>query len=561
MLKKVMATALAAGLLVSMASCGAEGANPAESKTAGDPAQKPESAAATPLTTADVEKQLDGLTVSWYTHYDWATDYEWGTSPTTKWIQDNLGVTVNWIVSGGAAEQKLTTMIASNELPDLITLDRGPATNQLSQGGALIPLNEYAEKYPNLKYWATEKVMGSLKDDSGNIYGVPSWYTNEKWPLGNEGIVLNRKYYDLEGRPSVKNMDELYGYLKTLKEKYPEIQPLTLGQSIEALTVFYTLFEEGVDRDAALKGFYKDGDQLKNIFEQESYREALLTLNKFYREGLISSDDVNMLSEQYKEKGNNGKFGVMVAIDALGGTTSLDAAYRAIDPDGGYFSIEPPAKTGLDPKNIKFASYSAIGWNWTAITTTCKEPERAYALLDWLTSDVGYMTCFYGPEGQYWNKDVTKTHKDETIYTLNDTYYETKKSNPDKFVEERVGRFNPVANGAYGSCISDYEWSIEKIQEGARFEGAEAQLSRAHAYNTDEYINIIPDPTTEEGIVYTSVLEMIKQQNTKVLLAKDEAAATAELDKAVQDAQTLNYAAALDYMTERWQNNLSNMGK
>lgn len=510
---------------------------------------------------AALKEYFNGLTIKWYTHYDWATDNEWGTYPTTKWIQDNLGVTVEWISSGGAAEQKLTTMIATNDLPDVITLDRGPTTDQLAKGGVLIPLNEYVEKFPTLEYWATEKVIGILKDEDGNFYGVPSWYTNEKWPLGNEGVVVNRKLYDLEGQPELKTMDDLYAYLLTLKEKYPDIQPMTLDSSIKGLPVFYTMFAEDTDRYAATIGVYQDGDQLKNIFESPAYQEALLTLNKFYREGLMSSDDINMLAEQYKEKGNNGRFGVMFTADALGGTTQMDAAFRAIDPDGGYFAISPPAKAGLDPEKIKFASYSAAGWNWSAITTTCKDPERTYAFLDWLTSDVGYMTCFYGPEGQYWNIDVTMEHKGETIYPLNDHYYDVKANNPDLFNEERVNFFNPVPNGAYGSCNSDYEWSIEEVADGARFEGREAQLTRAHAYNTDEYTNIIPDPTIDAGIVYKSVEEMIKQQNAKVILADSEEAAQAEIQKAIDDAQKLNYQTALTYMTERWQNNLRNMGK
>lgn len=569
MFKRILAVMLALAVSGSLVSCGnKDNSGSSNSGSAGDSsmtestqsneADAGESEANQAITTEDIEKQLDGLTITWYTHYDWATDYEWGTSPTTTWMKDNLGVNVEFILSNGAAEQKLTTMIASNSLPDLITLDRGPTTEQLSDGGALIPLNEYIEKYPNLKYWAGETVLGALKDENGDIYGVPSWYTNEKWPLGNEGIVVNRKYYNLE-QPSLTSMDELHDYLVTLKEKYPDIQPLTLGAGMEALPVFYTMFAEGYDRYAAGNGFYRDGDVLKNIFEQDAYQEALLTLNSFYREGLISSDDVSMLSEQYKEKANNGQYGVMFTLDALGGTNNLDYAYRAIDADGGYMGIDPPVKAGLDPDKVTYSSYSAVGWNWTVITQACKEPERAYAFLDWMTSDVGYMTCFYGPEGQYWNRDSSMEYKDEIIYPLNDLYHETKQNNPEKFTEERVGFFNPVANGAYGSCVSDYEWSIEEVAEGARFEGDEAPRIRAHAYNTDEYLNIIPDPASDAGIIYTSVMEMIKQQNIKVVLAESEEAAKAEIQKAIDDAQTLNYQVALDAMTQQWQTNLANM--
>jgi putative aldouronate transport system substrate-binding protein len=90
------------------------------------------------------------LEISFYGHYDWYTMPSWGEDISTKWIKENKKVDVKAIHSGGAAATKLNTMIATNELPDVIWLERGPDVEKLQSAGMLIAFDEYLDKYPNL---------------------------------------------------------------------------------------------------------------------------------------------------------------------------------------------------------------------------------------------------------------------------------------------------------------------------------------------------------------------------------------------------------------------------
>jgi putative aldouronate transport system substrate-binding protein len=493
-------------------------------------------------------KDFKDLEVSWYIHYDWAGDSGWGSDLTTKYIQDTYGVKVKWVTSGGAAKQKLATMIASNELPDVITLDRGADTDQLVKAGILVALDDYVKKYPNLMKWATPKVINALRSPEDNkFYGVPNWYTNEQNPLGNQGIVLNQKYYKEMGSPKIDNLDDLYKYMNDLKAKYSDVTPMSFGPGFNGGTVFYTLFGEGRDRDAAGRFFYKAGNELKSVFEDPAYQEYLLFANKLYREGLISSEDFTMKGEQWNQKAHTGKIGIYSAQDALGTTRELDKNYRANDPQGGYAQIEPPAKAGLDKSKITVSSYGAVGWNHSVITKSAKDPEKIFAFLDWLTGEDGSMVTNYGPKGLYW--DETMEYKGEKINLLNDKW-------KNRVEKDGVGGFNWVANGAWASIASAYDWEKNPVAEGVWDNGKEARLSRKYAFNTDQYLNIAPNPTTEEGIIYQSVRDELSKYVAKVVLAKTEEDAKKEIDAANANAKKLGYDKVLKIMTENWQKNL-----
>ncbi|GJM82303.1 hypothetical protein HMSSN139_47990 [Paenibacillus sp. HMSSN-139] len=60
------------------------------------------------------------LEFTFYGNYDWYTMPKWGADETTAWVKDNKQVNITEIPNGGNTVQKLNTMIASGDLPDVI---------------------------------------------------------------------------------------------------------------------------------------------------------------------------------------------------------------------------------------------------------------------------------------------------------------------------------------------------------------------------------------------------------------------------------------------------------
>ena len=62
------------------------------------------------------------------------------------------------------------TLIAGGEYPDMI--DGGDGMKQLYDAGALVALDDYIDKYPNIKEFFTDEEWDKLRQDDGHIYWI-----------------------------------------------------------------------------------------------------------------------------------------------------------------------------------------------------------------------------------------------------------------------------------------------------------------------------------------------------------------------------------------------------
>ena len=85
-----------------------------------------------------------------------------------KIIEEKTGVRVKetWL-TGQTADEAVGTMIAGGEYPDFI--EGASGQKQLYDAGALVPLDDYIEKYPNIKNLFTELEWEKLRQDDGQI--------------------------------------------------------------------------------------------------------------------------------------------------------------------------------------------------------------------------------------------------------------------------------------------------------------------------------------------------------------------------------------------------------
>src|SRR5699024_11337140 len=71
---------------------------------------------------------------------------------------------------------------------------------RLREAGKLIALDDYMDKYPNLKEWLSEDAINMLRSEDGKLYQFPNWYNSE--PFGNAGYVVNKKIWRSEEHTS-----------------------------------------------------------------------------------------------------------------------------------------------------------------------------------------------------------------------------------------------------------------------------------------------------------------------------------------------------------------------
>ena len=92
------------------------------------------------------------VTLDWYVNYSWFKN-EWGNNLVSKKITEETGVDVNFITPSGNEVEKLNALIASDSLPDILTIGWWESQlDEMIEKDMIYPLNELADKY-DLYFW------------------------------------------------------------------------------------------------------------------------------------------------------------------------------------------------------------------------------------------------------------------------------------------------------------------------------------------------------------------------------------------------------------------------
>ncbi|MBB6634280.1 extracellular solute-binding protein [Cohnella thailandensis] len=543
-----MTGVLSAALILS--GCSSDNGNEASPS----PSEPPASGSASAEATGEVyQLGAKDLEFSFYGNYDWYTMPNWGEDEASKWIKENKKVNVVPVGSGGNAAQKLSTMIVSGELPDVIWTERGADVEKLRAAGMLVPYDDYLEKYPNLKKWAGESTLDMLRSPDGKIYQFPNWYTTQ--PNGNTGYLVNKKIYNELGAPKLETIDDLYDYLKLVKEKYPNIIPLEGGQSAEAIDILSSAYAENrpyLFSAAGMMAIPQDG-KMTSVFKDEPFRQSVAFGAKLYREKLLNADTFSQPLEQVEQKIVNGQIAVYAASSPTEFGAIGNAMLKEKDPDAGYIMVWPIHKEGLDKNKIFTGYYNQLGWNVSVITKSAKDPEAIFAFLDWMTGPEGQRVIMWGPEGMYWDG---VDGEDAPLFT-------------DKFTSDTKGRdelMNSTVNLQWvGNTVyvdnSKMKFESTLPEDKKSWETKwQSEITWKTQYNTTEFVNLEPAGDSDEGIIAQSVKEIYEKARAQAILnTKSDEEVFAVLDKAEEDAQKVGYEKLLAYKTTKWQENLSKL--
>jgi ABC-type glycerol-3-phosphate transport system substrate-binding protein len=431
-------------------------------------------------------------------------------------------------------------------------MDRGSDVEKLREAGMLVAFDDYLDKYPNLKTWLDSKGMNMLRSEDGKLYQFPNWYTSQ--PNGNAGYVVNKKIYTELGSPKIETTDDLYNYLKQVKEKYPNVIPFETGiaKDGQGLDQLYAAFKEDNKSFTRIRAV-PTGDKLTSIFKDEPFRQSMVYSAKLFREKLMTQDAMTQTKDQEKEKIMTGR----VAIYATASPTDIaqlaQPELAKADPNGGYIMIPPVHAEGIDPAKVFPGSFNQLGWNVSVITKAAKNPEAIFAFLDWYTGPEGQSVQMWGPPGEYWDG----VDADGITPKFTDKYV----TDADGLAKLQGETVNLMWNG--NTVFDDktkakYEASLpeEKRSWATHWQSTVTWKSQSDA---TEFVNLDPMPESEEGIIRQRIEDIYLEARAKALFAKSDADVIAVLDKAEADAQTAGFDKLLAFRTTKWQENLKKM--
>lgn len=356
-----------------------------------------------------------------------------------KEITKETGVTlkIDYPVAGNTTT-RIPLMIASGQYPDIIYA-KGD-TPKMVEAGALIPLDKMIATAPNIKS-VYGKYLSRLKfslDDPQiytlGAYGVDSALWNPGGLLAIQHAVLKDQAY-----PKIQTMKEYEDAIAAYMKKYPTINgQKTIGLSLLA-DDWKWLISVGNPASSAL-GSPDNGewaiDNNTNVatykFMQPDMKEYFRVLNDMNAKGLLDPESFTQKTDAYLAKLSTGR--VLAIADATWDyQTAITSLVKAGTPERSWATL--PIELNSTYKNASMTNQGYGGSTGVGITTSCKNPTRVMAFLEWLASDKAQILNNWGIEGT----DYTIVDGKRVVSAADQTM---KNTDPDYSVKTGVGLYS-----------------------------------------------------------------------------------------------------------------------
>jgi putative aldouronate transport system substrate-binding protein len=311
-----------------------------------------------------------------------------------------LGFKVRFIPVPRAQEaQKLPTMLAAGDAPDICFSYDKALYGTYVKNGALLDYTDYIKKYgKNIKKQFTNEdlMLGAV---NGRIYSIVYRSVSTA-----DTTWIRKDWLDKLGLKEPSNPTEFYNMLKAFKEKDPgkvgdKLVPFAFSSSPN--------YPFGIWYATVLPGFVKTQPSPDRLFEQvypmwPETKDCMRFLNKLYNEKLLTDqfliDRDGVLFKQKFVEGDIGALGNFAHWPYHNAYGNMYENMQKNIPDAKVEAIFPWKNEQSKDNYINFIRNAPYGYMWFS-PKSAKRPDLVVKYLDWLASEEGCTTGWFGQEG------------------------------------------------------------------------------------------------------------------------------------------------------------------
>lgn len=482
--------------------------------------------------------------LSWYVNYDWFAQV-WGKDYATKFITEDTGVSVTY--QAGTSEN-LNTMMASGELPDIITIDGADPLVKDAAKFAL-PLDVLADKYDPFFFNGASKkeVTDYYTLEDGHLYGYPNFATTqedyEKGGLyGNEAFLVRKDIYEQIGQPDMSTPEGFLSALEKVKDlglKDDNGNPIVPFGTWPLLTTEdHRIFADTV---ADMIGVpLTEDDKYYDRYMDEDFQKWFGILSQARQDGLTDRDMLTMNDDNNNAQVINGSYFAYYQPNIIGDTDAMTQRFTK-SQDASYIAVDGPASTVGRETIVQGPSLQ--GWTMTFISKQCKDPEKAMELLTYLTSPEGDTVMNYGREGKTYTMVDGKPVLNEDILAF-------KQNDPSKYEGEiGLGTHPWVTDSALlsrqmgssqfpAALVQQKEWTSEKLFFPGKITNLDAKLSKESLRNLEK------------------INQNWAQTSAKILSAKSDDEVKTQFDEFKSYRESTGWKKIVDERNEQIKNNI-----
>lgn len=336
-----------------------------------------------------------------------------------------------WL-TGQTATEAVGTLIAGGEYPDLI--DGSDGTAQLYEAGALIPLDEYLDEYPNLKNFWSEWDWDKVRQDDGHIYWIPQFgnpYEKDMSPTPAEAFWIQTRVLKWADYPEIKTLDQYFQLLKDYNAANPAMEDGTANIAYTILCDDWRYFCLE-NPPQFLAGYPNDGSVIvdpdtQKIVDYNTIDEARAyykELNEGFAAGLVDPEAFTQSYDEYIAKLSSGR--VLGMVDQWWQFQNARDSIKQQGLDAQGCSYVPLALTIDADVEPNYNTEAAINVsNGVGISVSCKDPEGVLQFLNDLLEPEVRVLRTWGIEGVDYEvgKDGIFTRNDEQWSQATDSAY------------------------------------------------------------------------------------------------------------------------------------------
>ncbi len=457
-------------------------------------------------------------------------------------IAEKTGVKVKetWL-TGQTAQEAVGTLIAGGEYPDFI--DGGDGCAQLYDAGALVALDDYIDKYPNIKEFLTEQEWDKLRQEDGHIYWINQFgniYGEEKATTHNdEAFWIQTRVLEWAGYPEVHTMDQYFDLIERYNEANPTMEDGTANIPYTILCDDWRYFcLENAPQ--FLDGYPNDGScivdpETLTIIDYNTTPTAkryFQKLNEEFKKGVVDPESFTQTYDEYIAKLSTGR--VLGMIDQwwdFAYTVRDSLKQQGLDLKGcDYVPLPITIEEGI--KNQWHNSGGVLNVaSGIAITTSCKDVEGAMQFINDLLDQDVHDLRFWGVKDVDYNVDENGefSRTEEMRMQSSDTAYKASHSCTYSYFPQYAGTSRDGINAMKpeNQPKEFYDALSKNVQECFDAYGAQTyvdMLGTSEApgpwYPMYSYSNNMTT-ATEGGTAWAKMGEIKHEYLPKVVMADD----------------------------------------
>jgi len=526
------------------------------------------------IETREVEREHYQFNM-WY-GYDWYSPDPWGGDKISAHWAELFNIDVVQNAPDANPMEVLMLMVAANDMPDAIWMDRNEQNMAIARMGLFVPVDDMKKMVDNT--WYDDNVMQQTQifyQIDGVNYITPNWNRIGEIGVpgyatgGNNCWMVTTNVWDAVGSPQILTFEDLYDYAVAVRDAKLEnyqgasVIPMLVDDGgsygMNFVNAIYRSFGGVIDQwwySILPDGTY--GSHLRN----EVWREAVLEANRWLNSGLYPLTNLTNSGDEFRASLNTGRAGLVYYDHSQDSMNRFRRILREGDPgtsieiivieEGGKEYLYPPAH-GLSPAQMTHEQQSTLGWNGTFVTTSAKHPERIFEWSTWMLTPVGNIEMMYGPRGGLWDDLDSNGRPIMNTYPAQLSGAEYAEYGLWQWTLNGSPHTDPTKFFVNNNAPAEYQDWVESIQY---------KLFSPYRMITDEFALIVQtvDPGSDLAIRRQQIDDNNQEMLPQAIMAGSRAEAEKILDEMLAFAESLGVSEIEAKYHERWQYNIGVQG-